>query len=81
MAGIEAFLDICLEPHMREIALRQAPVALGSERWREIEERHALGLIKAQLEALMAAGVIGRRPRRPGGGTAVSSTTRGPYDR
>lgn len=62
LAGVEAFLDQCLEPLTSEITLRQAPAALGWARWREIEERHALGLIRLNLEALMAEGLIRTRP-------------------
>ncbi|MFI0454094.1 TetR family transcriptional regulator [Actinomadura sp. 6N118] len=61
MAGIDAYLDLCLDPRTQELALRQAPIALGWTRWREIEERHALGLIRAQVESLTAAGLIRRR--------------------
>ncbi|MFG2006049.1 TetR family transcriptional regulator [Spirillospora sp. NPDC048911] len=61
LAGIDAYLDLCLEPRTQELALRQAPIALGWARWREIEERHALGLIRAQVEALVDAGLIRRR--------------------
>ncbi|WP_225993390.1 TetR/AcrR family transcriptional regulator [Actinomadura rudentiformis] len=61
MAGIDTYLDLCLEPRTQELALRQAPIALGWTRWREIEERHALGLIRAQVESLTAAGLIRRR--------------------
>lgn len=34
---------------MRQIALLDAPAALGWRRWREVEERYGLGLIKGSL--------------------------------
>src|SRR5215203_294083 len=35
-AGVEAFLDECEKPELRQIALHDAPAVLGWERWREI---------------------------------------------
>lgn len=49
-AGCHAFLDLADDPVIRQIALTDAPAALGWERWREIEAEYGLGLIKAALE-------------------------------
>src|SRR5690349_5796922 len=46
-AGVEAFLDECTQPEVRQIALHDAPAVLGWERWREIAEVNGLGLIEA----------------------------------
>ena len=54
-AAVSAFLDICERPGVQRIALVEAPVALGWERWREIERRHGLGLVNALLEERAAA--------------------------
>ena len=54
-AAVSAFLDICERPEVQRIALVEAPVALGWERWREIERRHGLGLVNALLEERAAA--------------------------
>ena len=62
LAGLDTFLDACLDPRFRELALRQAPVALGWERWRELDERHAMGLVRDLLQALMESGEIRRFP-------------------
>jgi AcrR family transcriptional regulator len=51
------------DPAVRRIALLDAPAALGWARWREVEERYGLGLIKATLE----------RARPPIGGAELSS--------
>ncbi len=48
-AGIEAFLDECAKPELRQIALHDAPAVLGWERWREIGAANGLGLIEASL--------------------------------
>jgi AcrR family transcriptional regulator len=49
-AGCEAFLDLTQDPVVRQIVLTDAPSVLGWEKWREIDERHAFGLMKAALE-------------------------------
>jgi AcrR family transcriptional regulator len=50
-AGCHAFLDVCLDPVFRRIALVDAPSALGWERWRSIDARHGFGLLLAGLYA------------------------------
>lgn len=61
-AGIEAFLEECLKPELRQIALHDAPAVLGWERWREIGAANGLGLIEASLGAAIEAGEIRRLP-------------------
>jgi AcrR family transcriptional regulator len=57
-AGCEAFLDLTLDPVVRQIMLTDAPSVLGWDKWREIDERHAFGLMKAALEpAAREAGI------------------------
>jgi AcrR family transcriptional regulator len=62
LAGTRAFLDACLTPRYRRIALEEGPAALGWQRWREIDERYALALVVASLDALMRTGVLRRQP-------------------
>jgi AcrR family transcriptional regulator len=64
-AGIEAFLDECAEPELRQIALHDAPAVLGWDRWREIGAANGLGLIEASLSAAIEAGEIRDLPVRP----------------
>jgi hypothetical protein len=49
-AGCEAFLDLTQDPVVRQIMLTDAPSVLGWDKWREIDDRHAFGLLKAALE-------------------------------
>lgn len=63
LRGLEASLDACLDPAYRRIVLQDAPVVLGPDRWRELEGRYSLGLMRATLDALMADGTL--RPRPP----------------
>jgi AcrR family transcriptional regulator len=64
-AGVEAFLDECAKPELRQIALHDAPAVLGWERWREIGAVNGLGLIEASLAAAVEAGEIRDLPLRP----------------
>jgi AcrR family transcriptional regulator len=64
-AGVEAFLDECAKPELRQIALHDAPAVLGWERWREIGAANGLGLIEASLAAAIEAGEIRELPVGP----------------
>jgi AcrR family transcriptional regulator len=64
-AGVEAFLDECAKPELRQIALHDAPAVLGWERWREIGAANGLGLIEASLSAAIEAGEIRPLPVQP----------------
>lgn len=64
-AGVEAFLDECAKPELRQIALHDAPAVLGWERWRDIGAVNGLGLIEASLAAAVEAGEIRDLPLRP----------------
>lgn len=58
-AGIEAFLDVCSDPRYARIVIQDAPVVLGSDRYRQIEDTHVMPLLIGNLEAL------GRRKELP----------------
>ncbi|NKY56924.1 TetR/AcrR family transcriptional regulator [Nocardia flavorosea] len=57
-AGLNTFLEICQRPEMIRIALFDAPAVLGWKAWRELEARHGLGLITAELERARDTGLI-----------------------
>jgi AcrR family transcriptional regulator len=63
--GAEAFLDICLDPAVRRIALIEGPTVLGWERWRELELAHGMGIGRLVLQAAMDAGQIPPQPLEP----------------
>lgn len=63
--GLDAFLDLCLDPEVQRIVLLDGPTVLGWERWHEIDERYAFGLIKAALDGAVAAKLITRQPTEP----------------
>src|SRR3954466_16073033 len=56
--GMHAFLDACEEPAVKRISLTDAPAVLGWEEWREIDNRHGLGLTRAALQNAVDAGVM-----------------------
>ncbi|SEL44449.1 TetR/AcrR family transcriptional regulator [Rhodococcus maanshanensis] len=61
-AGLDEFLAVCAEPDYREIVLLQGPVALGWDRWRELDQRYLRGLVLDDVRALREAGVIRPHP-------------------
>ncbi|HKH40790.1 MAG TPA: TetR/AcrR family transcriptional regulator [Solirubrobacterales bacterium] len=58
LAGMRSFLDACEEPAVKQIALTDAPSVLGWQEWREIDNRHGLGLTRAALQGAVDAGVM-----------------------
>jgi AcrR family transcriptional regulator len=58
VGGMRAFLDACEEPAVKQISLTDAPAVLGWQEWREIDNRHGLGLTRAALDGAVQAGVI-----------------------
>jgi hypothetical protein len=60
-----AFLDTCVEPGIQQVALRDAPAVLGWQRWREVDARFGLALLRRGLEAAMAEGQIRSAPIEP----------------
>ncbi len=57
-AGCHAFLTAALDPDVQQIALIDAPAALGWDAWRASDARHAMRLLGASLHALAEAGQI-----------------------
>jgi AcrR family transcriptional regulator len=59
--GCAAYLALCREPKVRQISLIDAPAVVGWQRWREIDEQHAFGIVKGAIAAIAADGRV-----RPG---------------
>ncbi|WP_253886905.1 TetR/AcrR family transcriptional regulator [Actinokineospora diospyrosa] len=62
VSGLQAYVQVCLEPSYQRIAIHEGPVVMGWERWREAEEHFSFGLVKSAIEALIAAGEIDDLP-------------------
>jgi AcrR family transcriptional regulator len=65
VVGVRAFLDACTDPALMRISLLDAPAVLGWAEWREIDERHGLGLVSFGLQNAMERGVFAPQPVRP----------------
>jgi AcrR family transcriptional regulator len=57
-AGFLAWIRLAGDPVVRRILLIDAPSVLGWERWRSMDEDHALGLIKAALQVIAEEGKL-----------------------
>ena len=57
-AGFLAWIQLAGDPVVRRILLIDAPSVLGWERWRSMEEAHALGLIRLVLQAIAEQGKL-----------------------
>jgi AcrR family transcriptional regulator len=55
-AGFVAWIRLAGDPVVRRILLIDGPSVLGWERWRAMEEQHALGLIRAVLKIIADEG-------------------------
>ncbi|MPZ96164.1 MAG: TetR family transcriptional regulator [Propionibacteriales bacterium] len=53
LVGVRSFLDVCQEQSYRRIVMQEGPVALGYERWREIEERSSFGLVRDIVRSVL----------------------------
>jgi AcrR family transcriptional regulator len=56
--ALTTFLQLCTAEPFRAIVMEQGPIALGWQRWRELDQAHTLQVIKEHLQALAEAGVI-----------------------
>jgi AcrR family transcriptional regulator len=57
-AGFLAWVRLAGDPVVRRILLIDGPSVLGWERWRAMEEHHALGLIRAVLQLISDEGKL-----------------------
>jgi AcrR family transcriptional regulator len=62
MAGLRAYVRVCLDPAFQRIVVHEGPVVMGWARWREAEEHYSYGIIRASVEALVASGEIDEMP-------------------
>lgn len=63
--GAQVFLDECLDPEIQQIVLLDAPSVLGWQRWRELDAKYALGLVRTVLQGAIESGQIERQPVGP----------------
>jgi AcrR family transcriptional regulator len=58
MNGIRHYIEICLDPSYQRIVVHEAPVVMGSERWRKAEDQFSFGLVRAAIQALVDSGEL-----------------------
>ncbi|MEU2235055.1 TetR/AcrR family transcriptional regulator [Streptomyces vietnamensis] len=58
----DAFLDVCSGHAYRHIVLQQGPIALGWQRWRELDQLHLGGLVLDIVNAALDAGRLRPHP-------------------
>jgi len=63
-ASVEPWLDICVDPEVRQLLLLDAPSVLGWERCRDITQRYSLGMTERLLVEAMDAGQLAVLPTR-----------------
>jgi AcrR family transcriptional regulator len=63
--GAQTWLEASAEPEIHRIVLLEAPAVLGWERWREIGNRHNMGLVVALLAHAIEVGRIPPQPVEP----------------
>jgi AcrR family transcriptional regulator len=83
--GVQAFLDVALEPEIQQIVLLDGPAVLGWKEWRAVEERYGFGLLRKFLSRAMEAGFLPAQPVEPmvhllagalnGGAMAIANAT------
>lgn len=60
--AVDEFLDVCTEHAYRHVVLQQGPIALGWQRWRELDQRHLGGLVLDIVNTARDAGLIRPHP-------------------
>lgn len=65
VAGCHAFLDTCLRPDIQRIVLLDGPAVLGPDRWRAIEDEHALAPLLHGLNRAIRDGIVVPHPPVP----------------
>ena len=61
----DAWLEIAVEPEIRQLMLLDAPSILGWAGFREISQRYGLGMTEQLLSAAIDAGELRAQPTRP----------------
>lgn len=59
-AGCSRWLELAQEPAVQQIVLVDAPAVVGWQRWRELDEEHTLGGVRASLRRLARTGRLPR---------------------
>jgi AcrR family transcriptional regulator len=66
-AGCLAWIKLARDPAISRIVLIDAPSVVGWVRWRQIDEQHSFGVVKAGLRAAVKRGLLPERMIEPVG--------------
>jgi AcrR family transcriptional regulator len=69
----DAWLQIAVEPEIRQLMLLDAPSILGWARFREISQRYGLGMTEQLLSAAIESGELRPQPTRPLGAIVLAA--------
>ncbi|HET6792911.1 MAG TPA: helix-turn-helix domain-containing protein [Acidimicrobiales bacterium] len=58
VAGLECFLERCLDPTYQRLCFQEGPTVMGFTAWWAHGEKHEIGLIRAMVAALHADGLV-----------------------
>lgn len=64
-AAVEAWLEVSVDPEVRQLILLDAPNVLGWAGFRDVAQRYSLGMTEQLLTEAMRAGQLARQPVRP----------------
>ncbi len=57
-AGCNTWLEVALDPAVQRIVLLDPPAVVGWARWRELDEQHTLGGLRASIKRIAADGRV-----------------------
>jgi len=60
--GMKRFLELGAAPRTQRVLFVDAPVVMGWQRWRQLDERYGLGLLIQAVELAMAQGKMRKQP-------------------
>lgn len=65
LAGLRAYLQVCLEPAYQRLVINEAPVVMGWQRWRTAEENATFDLIRSAVGAVLDTRSVVELPSEP----------------
>jgi AcrR family transcriptional regulator len=60
--GVRRFLELSSAPRVQRVLFIDAPLVMGWQRWRQMDARYGLGLLKRAVETGMAQGNLRHEP-------------------
>jgi AcrR family transcriptional regulator len=64
-AAVDAWLDVSVDPEVRQLILLDAPSVLGWAEFRDVAQRYSLGMTEQLLTEAIRVGQLAKQPTRP----------------